>query len=69
MLLVEEIWHMAESLRMTGIAEGIERQDQLDALRDIGFEFGQGYLFSGGVPATVCDSLLSRSSLLPAFEA
>jgi EAL domain-containing protein (putative c-di-GMP-specific phosphodiesterase class I) len=69
MLLVEEIWHMAESLKMTGVAEGIERQDQLDALRDIGFEFGQGYLFSSAVPATECELLLSRSGLLPAIEA
>jgi len=37
---------MAVSLNMRGIAEGIERIDQLEALRDIGFEFGQGYLFS-----------------------
>ncbi len=68
MLLVEEIWHMAESLKMSGIAEGIERQDQLDALRDIGYQFGQGYLFSGGVSAEACDALLSRPSLLPALE-
>jgi len=31
MLLVEEIWHMAVSLNMRGIAEGIERIDQLEA--------------------------------------
>jgi EAL domain-containing protein (putative c-di-GMP-specific phosphodiesterase class I) len=68
MLLVEEIWHMAESLKMSGIAEGIERQDQLDALRDIGYQFGQGYLFSRGVNAAACDELLTRPSLSPAFE-
>jgi EAL domain-containing protein (putative c-di-GMP-specific phosphodiesterase class I) len=68
MLLVEEIWHMAESLRMTGVAEGIERPNQLDALRDIGFEFGQGYLFSRAVSAEACSALLSRVNLMPAME-
>jgi EAL domain-containing protein (putative c-di-GMP-specific phosphodiesterase class I) len=68
MLLVEEILHMAESLRMTGIAEGIERQDQLDALRDLGFDYGQGYLFSGGVSASQCERLLAKSNLLPAVD-
>ena len=68
MLLVEEIWHMAVSLNMRGIAEGIERIDQLEALRDIGFEFGQGYLFSGAVSAAECEVLLSRATLLPTLE-
>jgi EAL domain-containing protein (putative c-di-GMP-specific phosphodiesterase class I) len=65
MLLVEEIWHMADSLSMMGIAEGIERPEQLDALRDIGFTFGQGYLFSPAVGAAECGVLLSKSNLLP----
>jgi EAL domain-containing protein (putative c-di-GMP-specific phosphodiesterase class I) len=64
MLLVEEIWHLADSLNMMGIAEGIERREQLDALRDIGFDFGQGYLFSGAVAASDCAELLSRTDLL-----
>jgi EAL domain-containing protein (putative c-di-GMP-specific phosphodiesterase class I) len=53
---------------MRGIAEGIERIDQLEALRDIGFEFGQGYLFSGAVSAAECEVLLSRATLLPTLE-
>jgi EAL domain-containing protein (putative c-di-GMP-specific phosphodiesterase class I) len=68
MLLVEEIWHMAESLNMVGIAEGIERPEQLEALRDIGFKFGQGYLFSRGVSAVECEKLLAKTSLLPPLE-
>ena len=59
---------MAVSLNMRGIAEGIERIDQLEALRDIGFEFGQGYLFSGAVSAAECEVLLSRATLLPTLE-
>jgi EAL domain-containing protein (putative c-di-GMP-specific phosphodiesterase class I) len=64
-ILVEEIWHMTDSMKMMGIAEGIEEADQLSALVDIGFEFGQGYLFSKGVSASECDTLLNKKSLLP----
>ena len=65
MLLVEEIGHLADSMKMTGTAEGIERQDQLDALREIGWKFGQGYLFSPALPADECEQLFARSSMFP----
>lgn len=64
-ILVEEIWHMTDSMRMMGIAEGIEEPDQLSALVDIGFQFGQGYLFSRAVTAGEGDTLLTKKSLLP----
>jgi EAL domain-containing protein (putative c-di-GMP-specific phosphodiesterase class I) len=64
-ILVEEIWHMTDSMDMMGIAEGIEQREQLSALVDIGFEFGQGYLFSHAVSASECDTLLTRKSLIP----
>ncbi|MGD0749156.1 MAG: EAL domain-containing protein [Acidimicrobiales bacterium] len=59
MLLVEEICHLSASMKMRSIAEGIERQEQADALRDIGCEFGQGYLFSRPLPASDCETLLA----------
>jgi EAL domain-containing protein (putative c-di-GMP-specific phosphodiesterase class I) len=65
-ILVEEIWHMSDSMNMVGIAEGIEQHDQLSALVDIGFEVGQGYLFSRAVSALECDELLIKESLIPA---
>jgi EAL domain-containing protein (putative c-di-GMP-specific phosphodiesterase class I) len=65
-ILVEEIWHMTDSMKMTGIAEGIEQHDQLSALIDIGFEFGQGFLFSPAVSALECGDLLAKESLIPA---
>jgi diguanylate cyclase (GGDEF)-like protein/PAS domain S-box-containing protein len=37
---------LAHSLGLTVIAEGIERRDQLERLRALGCEYGQGYLFS-----------------------
>jgi EAL domain-containing protein (putative c-di-GMP-specific phosphodiesterase class I) len=59
MLLVEEICHLAISMDMRVIAEGIERQEQADALRGIGCDYGQGYLFSRPLPVADCGRLLA----------
>jgi EAL domain-containing protein (putative c-di-GMP-specific phosphodiesterase class I) len=59
MLLVEEICHLARSMGMTSIAEGIERQEQVDALRGIGCDYGQGYLFSRPLSAADCEGYLA----------
>ncbi len=59
MLLVEEICHLATSMKMITIAEGIERQEQADALRDVGCEYGQGYLFSRPLSVEDCEGLLA----------
>src|SRR5664280_3555563 len=45
--------------------EGIEKEDQFDALQGIGWACGQGYLFSRPVPAPQCEALLSASCELP----
>jgi EAL domain-containing protein (putative c-di-GMP-specific phosphodiesterase class I) len=67
MLLIEEICHMADSMKMMSIAGGIERRDQMKALLDVGWEFGQGYLFSPPLGAAGCMALLSGPALLPAL--
>jgi len=59
MLLVEEICHLATAMEMKSIAEGIERQEQADALRGIGCEYGQGYLLSRPLPVEDCEALLA----------
>jgi EAL domain-containing protein (putative c-di-GMP-specific phosphodiesterase class I) len=38
------IVELAELLEIRVVAEGIEREDQLVALRELGCELGQGYL-------------------------
>ena len=58
MLLVEEICHLAKSMQMRSVAEGIEQRAQADLLRSIGCEFGQGYLFSKPLPPEECELLL-----------
>jgi EAL domain-containing protein (putative c-di-GMP-specific phosphodiesterase class I) len=58
MLLVEEICHLATSMKMNVVAEGIERREQHEALRDIGCDYGQGHLFAPALPADECESLI-----------
>jgi EAL domain-containing protein (putative c-di-GMP-specific phosphodiesterase class I) len=67
MLLVEEICHLSTSMKMKSIAEGIDRQEQADALRAIGCDCGQGYLFSLPLSASNCNQFLSahQASIAP----
>ena len=44
--IVEAIVNLAHSLGLDVIAEGIETKKQLKMLRDLGCEYGQGYLFA-----------------------
>jgi len=44
--IVASVLHMAESLDLQSIAEGIETPEQLATVRRLGCELGQGYLFS-----------------------
>ena len=41
---------LGRSLGLRIIAEGIEEPDQLEHLREMGCEFGQGYLFAKAMP-------------------
>ena len=49
--LLEAMISLCHALDMTVLAEGIETEEQLELLRGLGCEFGQGYLFSPAVPA------------------
>lgn len=59
--IVETIITLARQLGMDVVSEGIETTDQLDRLRDIGCDYGQGYLFSRPVPAESAESLLAAN--------
>ena len=50
--LTEAIVVMAHKLGLAVIAEGVEHPAQLDILRAMGCDYGQGYLFSLPLPAT-----------------
>ena len=61
-LLVEAILHLARTLGVSVVAEGIERADQADSLWACGCTLGQGYLYSPPVPAAAIEALLSSQS-------
>lgn len=56
--LVRSIVDMCDCLELRCIAEGIERQDQLDKLRLCGCKSGQGYLFSRPLPQQRVDEYI-----------
>jgi len=59
LLLVEEICHMSRTMGMRSIAEGIEQPEQVDVLKSVGCEFGQGYLISKPLPVQECERFLA----------
>ena len=61
MLLVEEICHLSTAMNMKSIAEGIERQEQADALRGMGCDYGQGHFFSKPLSTGDCEAFLSHA--------
>jgi EAL domain-containing protein (putative c-di-GMP-specific phosphodiesterase class I) len=63
MQLCREICHLSRSMKMRSIAEGIELQEQAAALREMGCEFGQGFLFSRPLSADDCETLLASPYL------
>ncbi len=56
--LVEAVGHLADDLGISAEAEGIETEDQVQCLRDLGWSLGQGYLFSRPVDARAAEKLL-----------
>ena len=48
--IVESIVHLAHSLGMRATAEGVESKLQLDELRRLGCDLGQGYLLGRPLP-------------------
>jgi EAL domain-containing protein (putative c-di-GMP-specific phosphodiesterase class I) len=51
--IVEAIVTLAHALGLTAVAEGLETETQLEALRVIGCDFAQGYLLGHPLPAEV----------------
>ena len=49
--VVDTIIALSKQLGLSVIAEGIETQQQLEWLKNIGCLFGQGYLFDKSLPA------------------
>ena len=52
-LIIQALVQMGQSLDMRVVAEGVERQDQVDFLKSVGCSHAQGYFF--GKPMAVAD--------------
>ena len=63
--IVRTIVAMAQILGMQVVAEGVELPNQLNTLRELGCEFGQGYLFSRPLSAGDLGNFLAASATLP----
>ncbi len=62
--LVTSIIDLAHSLGLDVVAEGIETEDQLERLRGLGCDFGQGYLMARPLdPQAVEDLMLSGRTM------
>ena len=59
--LVAAMVQLANSLGITAVAEGVEREEQAEALRRLGCRLGQGFLFARPVPAAQVDDILERA--------
>lgn len=60
-IIAETIIVMAHKLGLKVIAEGIETPAQRDWLREVGCDFGQGFLFSRPVPPETFERLLQAA--------
>ncbi|GID26136.1 putative bifunctional diguanylate cyclase/phosphodiesterase [Paractinoplanes brasiliensis] len=64
--LADTIVQLGKSLGMDTVAEGIEEFGQLEALREMGCHFAQGYYFSRPVPASEAGRLFLEGEATPA---
>lgn len=60
--IVKVIITLAKTLGMDAISEGVETLQQLQQLKALGCEFGQGYLFAKPLTSTAIESMLQNHS-------
>jgi diguanylate cyclase (GGDEF)-like protein/PAS domain S-box-containing protein len=61
--IVEAIVRMAQALDLAVVAEGVETQVQVDALRVLGCESAQGYLYAKPAPPDEIERFIEASSI------
>jgi EAL domain-containing protein (putative c-di-GMP-specific phosphodiesterase class I) len=60
--IVRTIMALAQSLKMSVVAEGVENQTQLSHLREMGCGFAQGYYFSKPLDAASAEKMVASRS-------
>ena len=60
--LVRTLIQLGKTIELITLAEGIEHQAQLDALREEGCDYGQGFLFARPLPVAGIDALFRRTA-------
>ncbi|MGA8211932.1 MAG: EAL domain-containing protein, partial [Nocardioidaceae bacterium] len=66
--IVRSVMHMARSLDLQSIAEGIETVEQLAVVQALGCELGQGFLFSRPVSSEGMTRMMLEPPRWPGFE-
>jgi EAL domain-containing protein (putative c-di-GMP-specific phosphodiesterase class I) len=60
--LAETIVQLGKNLHLQTLAEGIEHAPQLEVLRALGCQLGQGFYFTKGLQASEIDEYLFKNS-------
>ncbi|KQT53675.1 hypothetical protein ASG43_17715 [Aureimonas sp. Leaf454] len=63
LIIVQTICELAAKLGLSTVAEGIETEEQLAAIRATGCDEGQGYLFDRPLPASECATRIALEQL------
>ncbi len=63
--MVESIVKLGQSMKLKVIAEGIEKHEDLNYLRDLRCDMGQGYYFSKAIPAEEYEKILKKQNPKP----
>ena len=66
--VVRAVSQITSDLSLRSVAEGIETEDQLKRLRELGCQLGQGYLFSRPVPPEQAREMLAAPPWRDAFS-
>lgn len=59
--IVASVVNMAKCLKIPSIAEGVEREEQIEFLRNIGCEYVQGYYYSKPIPVDEFEQMLNKA--------
>jgi EAL domain-containing protein (putative c-di-GMP-specific phosphodiesterase class I) len=58
--IVRTVAALSHTLGLDVVAEGIEREEDREALVALGCEYGQGWLFGKALPAEAAEALIAR---------